>query len=248
MLYPSGIKCIVCDEELSHDTRYGVCDSCTLPRIETFCTVCGRQVPEQNLVCDQCKETVMPFAEARSVCVYTDDAMRLVHRLKYGDARYLASFLAEYMTDVYFSTDWEADIVTFVPIHKSRRRLRGYNQAELLAKEVAARIRLPYDALLHKTVKTKNMARLSRAERISLICGTFAIDVQKSVKGKTVLLIDDVLTTGATASECTRVLLASGAACVYVLTFASVELKPNNLTKSLSVGKSAKKKQKSREL
>ena len=71
-LYPSGIKCIVCDAELSKDTRYGVCPNCKLPYNENYCTVCGRAVPVQNIVCDTCKNVVSPFESARSSFIYGD--------------------------------------------------------------------------------------------------------------------------------------------------------------------------------
>ncbi len=221
-LYPSGIKCIVCDAKLEKDTRYGVCPNCKLPYNENYCTVCGRAIPAQNIICDTCKNTVLPFESARSSFVYGDASATLVHKLKYRNARYLAPVMSEFMADTYFSTEWNVDAVTCVPIHKSRMRQRGYNQAELLAREVATRIKKDYSELLEKTVKTKNMIKLNRVQRMELIRGSFGAKLGAEICGKKILLIDDVLTTGATASECARVLTANGAESVNVLTFASV--------------------------
>lgn len=224
-LYPSGIKCIVCDAELSKDTRYGVCPNCKLPYNENYCTVCGRAVPVQNIVCDTCKNVVSPFESARSSFIYGDASATLVHKLKYRNARYLASVMSEFMADTYFSTEWSIDEVTCVPIHRSRFRQRGYNQSELLAREVAARIKKNFVITLEKTVKTKNMVKLNRSERMELIRGSFAAKSGAEIRGKKLLLVDDVLTTGATAGECARVLCANGAESVCVLTFASVAAK-----------------------
>ncbi len=228
IVYPRGIKCIACDAELDRDTRYCLCDRCQLAHNEQFCTVCGRAISEGNLICDQCKSEVYSFVGARSSCVYEGVAATLVRKLKYYDARYLAPVMAEFMADTYYEADWQPDLITYVPIHKSRRWVRGYNQAELLAKELSVRIEIECRPLLCKTVKTKNMARLKRAERQALIYEPFAVVPQEeaAIRGKKILLIDDVLTTGSTANECARVLRAHGSGEVYVLTFAAGKSKP----------------------
>lgn len=225
-VYPRGIKCIVCGAELAENTRYGVCPRCTLPYNENYCTVCGRAVPEQNAVCDQCKNETHAFTEARSCFVYKDAAATLVRRFKYRDARYLAVDLSEFAADVYYKTDWDIDVITFVPIHKSRRRTRGYNQAELLAAALGEKIGKPCVPLLRKTAKTKHMVGLSRKERQALIRDTFAPSEHIAFGAdKTVLLVDDVFTTGSTVDECAEVLRKNGVRAVYVLTVASVPFK-----------------------
>ncbi|WP_251545302.1 ComF family protein [Pumilibacter intestinalis] len=223
IIYPSGIKCIVCGCELDKTVRNCVCDKCKLPLITEYCTVCGRAVPPQNAVCDNCKQREYPFSAARSSFEYNGGAAKLVHRLKYRDARYLAPYMAEYMADTYYSANWKPDIITSVPVHKSRRRTRGYNQSELLACELAKRIGIESEVLLAKTVKTKDLVGQSRAEREETVKDSFALSEKADVKAKSVLLIDDVFTTGSTAAECSRVLIKNGAAEVFVLTFASVK-------------------------
>lgn len=229
IIYPSDVKCIVCDEELNCEARYGVCRKCKLPYVENYCTVCGRQVPAQNIVCDQCKNVTLPFIAARSCFVYSDGAVKLVQRLKYSDAKYLASFMSEFMADTYFTTNWQADVITSVPIHKSRRRERGYNQSELLAAELGKRIKLPVETMLEKTVKSKDLIGHTREQRADIVRGTFNLKSGADVKKKSVILVDDVFTTGATVCECARVLMQGGAGGVYVLTFASVEYAPRTV-------------------
>lgn len=222
VLYPGGIKCIVCDAELGADNRYGLCETCRLPYNETYCSICGRQVPAQNIVCDECKDETYAFTAARASFIYCDAAATLVHKLKYRDARYLAPVMAEFMVDTFYETDWQVDAVTFVPLHIKRRRERGYNQSELLAQEVAARIGRECKPLLKKTVHTSHMVGLNKAQRKERIHGSFVLAEEANCTDKSVLLIDDVLTTGATANECARVLKEAKCGVVYVLTFASV--------------------------
>ena len=226
MLFPSHIKCIVCDEELPSATRNAVCGNCKLPYNDTYCSVCGRSIPAQNLLCDRCKEYSPPFTAARSSFIYRDAARTLVHKLKYGSAKYLAADMAEFMADTYFQSEFAVDIVTCVPMHKSALSKRGYNQSALLAENLARLINKPYADLLNKTVKTPTLVGLKRAERQSVVKNAFALKPDADIKGKSVLIVDDVLTTGATSGECAKALLSGGASFVYVITFASRELAP----------------------
>ncbi len=225
-LYPSGIKCIVCGGELDRDYRNCVCGKCELPYNKSYCVMCGRAVAEQNFVCDRCKNEEYAFIKARSSFVYRDGAKKLVHRLKYGNAAYLADGMAGFMADTYFSSDITADIVTCVPVHKSRLRARGYNQSKLLAEKLADLIKKPYCDTLVKTVKTRNLTGMGRVQRAETIKGSFGLEMSADIRGKRILLVDDVLTTGATANECARVLAGGGAAEVGVITFASREERP----------------------
>ena len=224
--YPEDIKCISCGRELSEYTRYGLCPNCKLEYNETFCEICGISVPAQNRFCDKCKIITHEFDLARSSVLYNGDAAKLVQRLKYHDARYLARYMAEFMADVYYTQNIEADVVTAVPMYKSHLRSRGYNQSELLATELGKRIKLPYERLLVKTVKTKSMVGLGREARLKLIKGSIELCPEANLKGKKVLIADDVITTGATSDECARVLKLGGAAKVFVITFSSSVSKP----------------------
>lgn len=222
MLFPDDIKCIVCGKEI-RPNRYGLCDDCKLEINDNFCMRCGRHKIGIGDYCDECSNLSLHFDEARSAVNYDGNAKALVHRLKYGNAKYLANTLSQYLLDVLLLSDWHADCITFVPIHKSRERKRGYNQAELLAKALAERVDLPCVNLLEKSVKTPNQAKLNRAARLENIKNSFSA-VQKPPEH--VILIDDVMTTGSTADECSRVLKRAGAKVVYVLTFASVPERP----------------------
>ena len=222
ILFPDDIKCIVCGKEI-HPNRYGLCDECKPEFNVNFCVRCGRHKIGVGDYCGECAQMPLHFDEARSAVNYVGCAKDLVHRLKYGNAKYLASTLSQYLLDVLLLADWQADCITFVPIHKSRQRMRGYNQAELLAKELSERVDLRCVNLLEKTHKTPNQAKLNREERLANLKGSFAA---VGTPPDHVILIDDVMTTGSTADECSRILKRAGAKVVYVLTFASVPEHP----------------------
>jgi ComF family protein len=124
------------------------------------------------------------------------------------------------------SEELSCDVITWVPLSKKRKRTRGYDQAQLLAKDLASWIQVPYSCLL---VKKRNAAPQSgsggREERKANIRDAYRIKDGADIRGKTILLIDDIVTTGATLEECAAVLSSAGAACVKALTIARTEKK-----------------------
>lgn len=228
LFFPSGIKCIFCDGEIGKENRYCVCGNCSPDFNTQFCFLCGKAIANSSLYCDDCKEGRRYFFEqARAPFVFGGSVKSVVHRLKYGNGRFLAKYMAEYMADVYFESGWKADMVTFVPMSKKRRKSRGYNQAELIAEEIAAIIEKPCESLLKREKETANLAKLSRIERAETIKNSIApILSGVSAAGKNVLLIDDVMTTSATANECARALKSLNSDKVFVLTFATARVKP----------------------
>lgn len=221
-LYPSDVKCIVCGKEM-RPNRYGLCDDCSFELNENYCVRCGRHKVGIGDYCGECSDTVLYFDEARSSVNYDGCAKNIIWRLKYGSAKYLADPMSEYMLDTLLFADWSIDCFTFVPIHKKRQRQRGYNQAELIARSLAARTTTPCIPLLSKVRSTPNQAKLDRDARINNLVGAFAAVTKVP---EHVVLIDDVMTTGSTANECAKILKKSGAKVVYVLTFASVPERP----------------------
>ena len=222
ILFPSDIKCIVCGNEITPN-RYGVCDKCSFDLNSNYCARCGRHKVGIGEYCGECAKPNLHFDEARSSVVYDGCASKIIQRFKYGDAKYLAEPLSEYLLDTLVATDWKFDCFTFVPIHKKRLKRRGYNQAELLAAALSEMTTKPCIKLIDKIKPTPNQARSSRAERENNLKDSFAICEKPPER---VVLIDDVMTTGSTANECAKVLKRAGAKSVYVLTFASVSENP----------------------
>ncbi len=221
-LYPDDIKCMVCGDEI-RPNRYGLCNKCTLDLNDNYCVRCGRHKVGIGDYCGECSKSVMYIDEARSSVVYDDTAKNIVRRLKFGEALYLARPISEYLLDTLIATDWEFDCFTFVPMHKKAKRKRGYNQAELIAENLAERTTTPCLPLLEKIKETSNQARLTRDGRLINVMGAFEHKVRPPFH---VVIVDDVMTTGATLNECAKVLKKAGATVVYGLTFASVPTRP----------------------
>jgi ComF family protein len=169
--------------------------------------------------CPECVTWPETLALARAACLLQPPADRLVHQLKYRGWRALAAPLARTMAAV----DWPVDahepaLIVPVPTTTRRIRERGYNQAELLAHEFAAATSRPLQPLLRRVAGSRTQTTLQPAARAANVAGAFVAD--RDVAGAHVLLVDDVLTTGATAAECARVLDRAGACCVRLITFA----------------------------
>ncbi len=229
-LYPEDIKCIVCGAEMP-PSRYGLCDKCSFELNYNYCLRCGRHKVGIGDYCGECSGETLYFDEARSSVNYVGDAKSVVWRLKYGNSKYLAKPIGEYLFDTLMFADWNFDCFTFVPIDKKRMKKRGYNQAELLANALADKTTVPCYKLLEKVKVTKNQARLDREERLINLKGAFEAVTRAP---EHVVLVDDVMTTGATANECAKTLKKNGAKVVYVLTFASVPETPKIDKKQIS--------------
>jgi len=221
----------VCGRELFRDERLGLCADCRLPfNTGPKCPRCGIAVSGEETYCERCKSYGRTFDGARSALIYEDGAVSLLHGFKFGGARFLAKYFCRMMTDV-FKNDYK-DLPPFaaavpVPLSADRLKERGYNQAELLARGVAEELKLP--VLPDILIKVKDLppqAKKSREERQQEIEGAFVPNAAGYKLNKSrLLLIDDVLTTGATTEECAKVLKKAGADYVYCLTLAAAKQK-----------------------
>jgi ComF family protein len=156
-----------------------------------------------------------PIATSRAPFSYEGPAKNAIHRLKFSGWRTVAGALAAAMAA---TSPAEADIVTWVPLARRRRAERGYDQAQALAHALAPLLGLPDRALLRRKASTGAQARRPGTERRSAMAGAFA--AVSRVTPRRVLLVDDVLTTGATAADCARALVEAGARQVHVVTAA----------------------------
>ena len=165
------------------------------------------------------------FDRAFSVCIYDGAIKTLIHEFKYKDKQYLGKPLSKLLID--FIKRYELpisyiDYLVPMPLHRAKLREREFNQAQILCREVGAAINKPLmENNLFRFRATDTQASLEPHQRFLNVRGSFAVTDKSSVKGKNILLIDDVLTTGATASEAAQTLKDAGANIVFVLTLAS---------------------------
>jgi ComF family protein len=160
---------------------------------------------------------------ARAVGAYEGSLQEAIHRWKYEGKTTLTPFLGNWMVEG-LHRYWDPnrfDLLIPVPLHPQRLRERGFNQALLLVKEVSRQTGIPYrKRLLRKVRPTTPQVNLSGVEREKAVRGSFHMIRKEEVKGKSILLVDDVYTTGATVNECARVLLTAGAERIDVITLA----------------------------
>lgn len=230
LVYPSNIYCICCGGPIDDGQPYSLCGNCRDSihwASENVCAGCGRILTphRRDGLCGICSERRFPFERGFSCVQYGVMEKEILHRFKYQDQSYYAEKLGQLMYERILPEEPGRVIITAVPMNPRRERERGYNQAALLAKEVAKRLEQPFcKDLLERRKHTAPMNRLGRAERFDNIRGAFALKEgkEKQIQGERILLVDDILTTGSTAGACAETLLQGGAAGVWLLTFAAV--------------------------
>lgn len=240
-------RCAACDARLGAAAVRRLCETCrgAIERMPAaVCTVCGIPVeaesgPDGDLIsddrsCDHCRNSPPHFTRARAVVRYRHGAdagdgsaarggvvPSLIRRHKYGLDQSLAHALAECLGEELPLGGADYDVVMPVPLHRARLRWRGFNQAAMLAVAVARRIERPLDlGTLLRVRETPPQTRQHRDERARNLKRAFAVRRPARIASRRILLVDDVMTTGATADECARTLLAAGARRVDVLTLA----------------------------
>jgi ComF family protein len=195
---------------------------------ETGCTVCGLplQATEAS-TCGVCLSKPPRIARTRAAVAYDDLSRGLAIRLKYGRKVAIARTMALYMAPlVGSSTDL---LLVPVPLHRTRLWQRGFNQSALVARELSRRLKVPANPVaLRRSRRTPPLKGMSPLQRRKTVAGAFHVADKAAVAGKTVILIDDVLTTGSTAEACARTLQRAGAARVELITWARV-VRPSQL-------------------
>lgn len=232
LIFPNNFKCIFCGGEIFDDNPLRCCKVCEhdLPYIDgKICECCGtKMVKSLADYCIKCKDTPRFFDNARAVFEYVDKVSAVIKRYKTANAKYLAKPLAMFLAKKYFELDWSVDSVVFVPLHPNAERKRDFNHAKLLAEEFCKISNLPLDQNLIKVKDTKKQTDLDYLGRQSNIEDAFKY--KGECAGKNMLVIDDVLTTGATANTIAFELKRKGAKHVYVLTVARTVFKDLSTT------------------
>lgn len=224
LLAPS---CAACREPLDHPIRGAVCERCWLavrPVVPPVCSTCGDSLPSWRPIslaesrCPRCRRHAGPLSRAGAIGEYNGSLRDIVHALKYDGRRSLARTLGGLMRVHGAEVLAGADAVVPVPLHRSRQRARGFNQAYELARQLG----MPVCHALRRVRATASQTDLPAGRRHANVRNAFALARRIDVRGRCLVLVDDVSTTGATLEACARVLREAGAREVRALTAARV--------------------------
>jgi len=226
LVYPR--TCSGCSRPLEAD-RGHLCWECLASLdiiVHPFCSKCGDPVDgmvEGSYVCSWCVRNEPAFDLARSAARYRGPLVVALQQFKYDGATCVGGDLVELLFACVI-THFESarfDVVAFVPLHPSKERRRTFNQSRLLASGLASRLKMPLFARALRRVKnTPTQTSLTLRQRQENIRKAFEVPAPEWVAGRRILLVDDIMTTGATVAECGRVLKEAGAASVHVATVA----------------------------
>jgi len=208
----NGTLCLPCWQQVQFISD-PLCECCGLPF----------EFAEAGSMCADCLHTRPPFAHARTALRYDDHSSALITRLKYADQTQLAAVYGPWLAKAGKELIARSDAIVPVPLHYFRFVKRRYNQSALLAQSLAKHTALPVlPDILTRTRPTKPQTGLTRKQREDNVKGAFSANPKHThhIKGKNILLVDDVFTTGSTLQACTKALLKAGAMQVNVLTLA----------------------------
>ncbi|MDR2007809.1 MAG: ComF family protein [Alphaproteobacteria bacterium] len=224
-IYPP--KCYLCSADIASE---GLCSEC-FPKLQVaykhYCHMCGIELKVGDR-CLGCQAKPKNFNSVSYCFVYSPEVFKLIGGFKNNDKTYMAKFLSSFMIKKVNESGLanKIDIIIPVPIHYAKLIKRKYNHTGLLAKEIAKHFNKPFRVdVLQKTKKTADQMTLGSDKRLKNIKGAFNIKKNhlQLLKDKNILLVDDVLTTGATINECAKVLKRAGCSRVHVLCFARVD-------------------------
>ena len=211
-----------------------------LPRI---CPGCNNKLTTQgNPVCSECLNSILLADKVRLQKEYnhnfgskkiiqdfyskyvfeTDKTLQhVIHALKYKKQFKLGVFLGEILAEGINTKDWQIDLIVPVPIHHLKKAERGYNQSDYIVKGLGRSLKIPYSTkMIKRTRHTESQTHLDMNQRAINVANAFKVKNQKVIIGKNVLIVDDVITTGATIQECAKALVSGGAKTVYACSIA----------------------------
>lgn len=223
LLYPPKSRCSVCG---SPSPRI-VCERC-MSAIEFLegltCFHCGKNLSESygDMVCPDCKTRKFQYDRAFSCFEYKGVGKELIYSLKYEGKTRISEVIAALMEDRLRNESLKIDAIVPVPIHPNKLKARGFNQSLLIAEALGERLGKPVADCLERVKETKEQYNLDRSHRFLNIVDAFSVKLLYNMnKHSSILLVDDIYTTGSTVNECSRVLKKAGVKTIYVITAAT---------------------------
>ena len=211
VVYPSA--CFHCEKVL--EGKHALCDACfeaTIRIAEGYCDVCAEDYEgefSENPICPNCSDLKFSFQYAKSALKNTAKNRQMVISFKYGKQHYLVRVLAKFCSEVLLDdprfSELPAPVLVPVPLHWRREFRRGFNQAELICRELSQQTSIPTLKLLRRKRYTTTQTRLSRGERLKNLKGAFCVSGDLA-EYRSIIIIDDVFTTGSTSEECAQLL------------------------------------------
>lgn len=219
--FPS--QCEACSKPVSPFPPRGVCGQCDekIKRLgPPHCVLCGRTVQNEGVRCASCFGESFGFDRAFACALYEGKMKELIHRYKFDGQKHLERFFSSMMLSFIrtYLKDGNYEVIAAIPMDRTKKQKRGFNQSELISARLAKALRIPETSgALRRTGARLSQSLLTKKERKTNAQDSFEIVNQKPFNSKKLLLIDDILTTGHTASECAKALKKAGAQCVEVL-------------------------------
>jgi len=221
ILFPKSYSCVICSDEI-FDNPYEICKDCEkgLSFLSgNLCLHCYDYVLGDGNYCKRCKGKKFVCDRAVAPFEYKDLVKKLILGLKYSNKKYYANGLAKYMSDCVVKNELDFDYIMAVPLCEKRLKTRGYNQAFLLAEKISEILNKPLiDGNLIRVKETPTQTNLTYQERKLNMKDAFKVFDKKQIKDKSILIVDDVYTTGATINACCSALKKAGSGKVYCVT------------------------------
>ncbi len=224
IVFPNDFKCILCGKDLPDDSSI-FCSECMQSDIfneGNRCIKCDTMIKEGNIICDHCKSQKRYFEKCVAPLNYNNIVKAAILKFKDDNARYLITPFAKLMIERLKQENFQFDIIVPVPSHPKTIRRRGYNPPFLLAKEIGKLLNKPVVKALNKNLLTSKQKRLDFEERQTNLRDSMTLVDKTLIKGKNILIVDDIITTCATINTCASLL--KGAKKIYACGVARTNL------------------------